>query len=235
MANPEFFRPGIETTSTMEGSFTQVTKLKGLPPEILERLPKGYVLKQYINNPELDKDLFGPDYAKLSIVDKARILKERQTAVRAIFADDLPELVVPSDFLVGQGVDDEQPHLFEVQPNVPKGVDVLREWYHVENILEKSPQTRQAILGQLKLFVENGRKLQHQQDQPALKGKVLDLEGANNLIVTPDGDLRLIDTNYLFSPDNVSPKGKKLYDSYFEYLNLIAAHVREIEEVINSA
>lgn len=225
--NPEFLRPGIETTSKIQGSFTEVTRLDGLPPEILEKLPAGYVLKEYRTDaPDQDlrdKTLFGPAAPKLSLLEKARILKERQAAVADFFKEDLPDLVVRSDFFVGRGADN-QPHMYELQPNIAKTIDVLGSSKIVQQFLDQArPEVRQHFLDQLERFVARGRVLLSQHDNPTLKNRTIDLHGENNLVGTPTGDVRLVDTNYLFELDS------ELYQTYGEQLDKLQGHVSQAD------
>lgn len=225
--NPEFLSSDIHETSSTRGTFTRVTRLEGLPESVRQQYKKGMVLKEYnaggVVNDEKETRLFGPEASSMTLLEKATILRDRQRAIHEFFATELPDLVVKSDFLIGQGPDG-RPHMYELQENIPKGFDVLR---HEEQIAEwlnsSAPEIRQQAIEQLQRFIDRGDGLPDQQENEVLRDKVIDLIGTNNLLLTQKGELRLVDTNYLFAKSD-----PRMYDSYAEKIEKLREFVQSI-------
>lgn len=225
--NPEFLSPEIHETSSTFGTFTRVTRLEGLPESVRRQYKEGMVLKEYSAggkvNEEKETRLFGPEAKSLTLLEKATILRDRQRAVHEYFVAELPDLVVKSDFLIGQG-SDGQPHMYELQENIPKGFDVLRDQDHIEEWFNSCPPAlRLQAINQLQHFIDRGAELPDQQENDVLRDKVIDLIGTNNVLLTQKGEVRLVDTNYLFAKTD-----PRMYDSYAEKIQLLREFVQSI-------
>lgn len=198
-----------------EGEFTVVADLQNLPAGVREKVPEGYVIKQYKDRKFVLKDAhifeFDPDFNEGSEITQdvqkarspmgiAKKLQERQRLVRNYFDRDLPDLVVPSQFIVGSW------HVYEIQRKMPANSLLIEEslltpWKsttfaqrakEVEQLTVNIRLLCQEKVPQVKQEIETFVRLIEQMFEQA--NWFLDLE-SGNLLFTKDG-LRIIDTNY---------------------------------------
>lgn len=198
MRKPEFLREDISLSGDMHGHFTEVRNLEGLPESVKEQVPDGFVIKKYkLDKERTNQQLFGINYEE-SLIERARILKRRQEFVRDFFKEDLPNLVLQSQFIVGSG--DYSEFIYEIQSKLEDAIAINIETIR-EHFLGK-PEIIQKIKEQLRKFHKRGRLLKIQQEFSEFKGLGVDLgPKGENVVLTKDGDLRIIDTNFLEPAD----------------------------------
>ena len=139
----------------------------------------------------------------------ARYLKKRQGFVKDCFKDSLPDIVAESQFIVGRKDADSPVAVYEIQPKFSDYVDLGaffhgfmgrisidgHEWdfVHIADIIkwrfekEKIPSIKQ----QLEAFGREMRRISEEH------GKVIDIWGSGNVIITAEGQLKIIDTDNL--------------------------------------
>lgn len=110
---PDFIDTKIKPTPLKNGEYgegfaVRVAKLEGFPNEI-ESVPHGYVIKKYKfgESDERWREMFPHDEQlkktarNLTLLDVARKLKHNEDTLRQYFSDSLPDLIVPSQYIVG--------------------------------------------------------------------------------------------------------------------------------------
>lgn len=138
---PSFLHPEVAPTQFpekeyREGSYTRVAKLKEMPGSVRELARGDFVVKEYRfheGDPgwrklfQGDKPLMGAAEWRLTAI--ARRLKERHDRVAHFFEGMLPDLVVPTQFIVGarEGGGPESKRLYEIQSEVEPAVVISDE------------------------------------------------------------------------------------------------------------
>lgn len=163
-SNPLFLKEGVrpgylEGKEYGEGAFTVVANLENLPKILSDQVPEGYVLKQY-KDWRLDTKgrLFGfePDASseienileKRSLPGMANRLQARQRKFINYFGKELPNFIIPSQFIVGTG-EDGVGHVYEVQKKIEPGAVELPECLHLPVDKFENPMARTEAIGQL--------------------------------------------------------------------------------------
>ena len=248
---PDFARRyDIETPFIAEGTFVDVFGME-VPEKVRketgERIPpKDLVVKRYAGADEYF--LFGID--EIDLEQKRAILCNRYKAVRDIFANDLPDLVLKTSVTVANDVGGED-QLYEIQQKVldykdpfdiprqagmfwdrVKFINSIRdedqracEW--VEDITKEMECTgadMKQLGNELKKFVDLSKNFGRSKNKEA-EGKFLDIKGKNNLVVAKEG-LRLIDTNYLLDIEG----DHEVYQVYLAQLSLLEKVAKKILE-----
>ena len=238
---PDFLNPEINVSPLVDGRyvrgfFTEVGNLDSLPEEVQKNTPEGYVIKQYlgIGNPEeVAKELLlkeGSKGEKVSIVGIAKELQQRHEMIKKYFDQSLPDLVLPTQLIVGKNEMTKKNSLYEIQSRLDPSstTNIVNEstfWPVFECFVhgeEKSrveaekelaafidylhntfPQQIGQFKNQLKIFIEQIKNFQTQTNHLPFDCAML-----TNLIFTKDG-LRLIDTNAIV-PTPLPLRGKEI-------------------------
>lgn len=244
----EFLKPEIKPGATQRGSFAVVEKLN-LPREILDKVPDGFVIKEYIGGDYSDSRMFYPrDPNLLSPTDKAKILKDRENFVREFFDRYLKGFVVPSDFFVGAGTRFEnKPAIYQLQRYVDYYSDiVLRRWCdlnlrwqvnleHAKVAMRDLPaEHKRRLLLELKVFVGAMGDMPKQKDWPEFTGYTLDIIG-NNILFDRSGHLRCFDTNMLLKEmerpvGDLDSLDSFMWNIYHQNMVVLERLVKVIEE-----
>ena len=212
-----------------EGAFTVVANLENLPEDVCAKVPKGYVVKEYKNerlNPSdvlfrLDPDSNAVEDHALkawSLPGMAKKLQARQRKVQEYFGKELPNFVVPSQFIVGT---DERGtgHIYEIQEKMEaKRLEIGKSFFtRVEN--DEAEAARICDIDELaeQMQIKYGEQINQVKRELdifiRLAEPLLDSQGwftdlsPGNLVFTKDG-LRFIDTNYLAPLRELEQRGK---------------------------
>ncbi len=186
------------------GSFVDVRQISQLPPGLAPDLQKKYpnrpfVIKEYREDSiegENASYLFGSLEQDLTVRNKLVLLSERQKLIATHFID-IDGLVPDSQFYYHQ-----ESTIFEIQPKID-GVafmDFIKSTDMQDQLALPEPQFIK-LLERLDQFVQRAEQPLSQAYIPELFQAWIDLSGRDNLIITPQGDIRLVDTNTLCSPD----------------------------------
>lgn len=224
---PSFLHPEVEPSLDFKyGSFTTVNELKDLPEAIRSRVGKGWVLKKYKSN-EGSSDwnqFFGGDDDNLTLPVIAQSLKRRHEVVSDFFGKEFPDLVVPTQFIIGEGeVDDHREKtLYEIQKKVDclvsSSLDASNYFGSLFAETEPTPNLIQMWLDHAsdlfsqdiaKVITEKKKLFELARDIGALMARAqafvkatgyipFDIFMPSNLFITADG-LRIVDTNGLVS------------------------------------
>ena len=196
----EGFQPKHEEMF-FEGSVTSVRDLPELPPNILEKIPQleksatGYVVKQYnkadANFSKQDSVLVGSVDTK-SLVGQQLVLKARQAALSHYLGEELPDIIVPSEFFVARN-DSDDFAVYEIQPRLPEyqTLDTIQAAF----IKKLNPRQREKLIATGRILLSNLRKLLTEENDPVFKVFVPDLN-STNIAITNTGDIKIFDTNY---------------------------------------
>jgi|GEM_PF-6319437 len=140
----------------------------------------------------------------------AKRLKERQEFHVNHFKDKLPDFILESQFMVGSKSRNSTPHLYEIQKKTESAVDLglifvqMHSSYFPDHYVKIFGE--QVIKSLRKKFKEDEiESLRDQLIEFRLKAAellekyryVVDIWGPFNLIITPEGKLKLVDTNNL--------------------------------------
>lgn len=195
---PDFLGNELKTRWVGGGTFTEVASIDNLPTELLSKIPDGYVIKKYKKDSykRLFKDptkvfASGDEYLGLSAEDKVQVLQKRQKFVKDFFKDVLPDIVVGSNYVLG-GKSSDDAEIYEIQPKLEKNISLKSLDYDEKALEFLSTSARCNLLEQLKLFLARAQEMPSKSD-----GFMVDIFG-ENLIVLPDGNLKMFDTNLLF-------------------------------------
>lgn len=211
------------------GQFVDVASVDNLPPELQAKVSEGstgYVIKKYkkdkyarlFKNP---KDIYGSgdEYLRLGAEDKVKILEKRQEFVRAFFKDVLPDLVVRSSYVLGEKSKDAS-EIYELQPKIETAISVQSLDYDKKAFEALSISARHNLLNQLKLFIEKAREMPGKSE-----GFMIDIFGGN-IVVLPDGNLKMLDTNLFFYVYDDGYMGETMEETY-------NVSLRTIERIID--
>lgn len=243
---PDFLKPEINvgplnSERYASGTFTEVGNLENLPKSIEAQIPNGYVIKKYnrSDSPEalaisliLKEAISGK---AVSLVEIAKELAQRHAMVKNYFEQTLPELVIPTQMVVGKDEITDTKTLYEIQPRLGEpnttNIQVDRSlWpvykYYIQQ-LPKEKQRAEAALenfitylhttfpqqidlfkNQINTFVEQIVDFQSKENHFPFDCAML-----TNLIFTEHG-LKLIDTNAIMPMplpriDGVDPKDEE--------------------------
>lgn len=211
-----FLKPEVKSKPLSAGRFTVVETIENLPESVREKVPNGYVVKGY--KPDELRGLFSDIYiSDLDIC--AKRLKEREQFVRDYFAGTgplqswnawelknvprLPKLVVPSNFLVAKNNETGEKQIFQIQEKIihllrPLGFVATPEREKELDALDFKAKVR--AIGETLAFIGRAKKFPLQNVD--YHNRILDLN-PDNLLLTEEGRLRLIDTNRLRLRDSV--------------------------------
>ena len=128
---PNFLNPDIKVGPLAgdkygHGRFVDVGNLENLSKDIKEKAPSGYVVKQYKSSDDstsMAETLFlegSKELKGISVAGMARELKRRNSLMRKYFADFLPELVVPTQVIIGRDERTNKKNIYEIQPRLDK-------------------------------------------------------------------------------------------------------------------
>ncbi len=196
---PEFINRDVQTRYLGSGNFCSAIESTHMPEELRERVPHDYALKVYNFPNTIDAQgrkiyeqvLYNlaedenPD--QMTMMDKARLLKQRNERMSDYFKDELPEFIVPSTYIVSRDSAHKE-RVYEIQKKVS---GKLYESYTVEDFLELSGDQRRGLIAELKKFLQLFRAME---DDGYYKEHIPDLHTLN-IIITDDGKLRCIDTD----------------------------------------
>lgn len=232
---PEFLHKEVEVRpfaggEFLQGTLTRVARLEDLPASVRERAKDGLVVKEYRYSEgdpywdqllEGDKSFEHPSEKKLTEI--GRRMTERQAIVKNYFQNVLPDLVVPTQFIVGAraGGGKDAKRLYEIQQMITPAVafddkDVRYAWMYMQND-PHDPFSESGLENLLEgLSYEMAEKIYRElPDANRRKGLIAQIEilvargrefvaetgwipydlfKTDNLLITKDG-LRLIDTN----------------------------------------
>lgn len=204
-------RPGtihdrdLNTSDFNDGSFVVVREIHKLPKHIAPKLQAKYpghtfLLKEYKEdslNGENASYLFGSEEPYLTLQQKASLLIERQELLHQHFQIVLPDLVVRSEI----GISNLGDTILEIQPKI-EGVgyvDFIKRMDLQEAYCPTSADLK-YVLEQLDLVHKQAsQSLVQFQLQELASNAYADLSGRDNLMITPDLKVKLIDTNVLCS------------------------------------
>lgn len=222
--NIPFIKSEVDVAPLFEGSFVDVSRLD-IPQEVKEKIANKYgVVKEY-KTPYHDFLTDGLDKNKCNTLEVAKLLQRRQRFLKYYFRD-LPSFVVESDYVIGGTK--ESPKIYEFQQFIDNSLSLdslyrnldLNEfkWKSKGYLKLEIPQRMQWLLSKLNLEafknMENELALlfdlykkmsiwepsnSDDQEFKEFSHKILDLEGEDNVYITSNGSLRLIDTNILFN------------------------------------
>ena len=184
---PEFLSSSIEAENFDEGTAVKVLALEHLPADIAERVPQGMLVKEYLTRTKDGQ----PRYDE-PMLDLAQQLQNRQQRADEMFHAALPDLVVKSQFIVGQNQTGETT-VFELQPKVDVFADATAFQTLKKRWAELTPAAQDRARQQLRTFVERAKVTREDEDE------MLDLFGSENLVLNTVGELRFLDTNKDFS------------------------------------
>lgn len=253
-----------------EGSLTTVAQLEDLPSAIKERAKGGLVVKEYRyseGDPAWDALLEGdasfdnPSQRKLTEI--GRRLAERHAIVKDFFKNTLPDLVVPTQFVVGAraGLGKDAKRLYEIQNLVKSAVsiddDSAYAWEYMEND-PKHPYSEAGLRNLLKrISREAAEKIYNEMPDANRRNGLIaqievltararefaketgwipyDLFKPDNLLMTKDG-LRFIDTN-MGSSHSKFPKNEEVFNRGIKFWEAVAEELKamEAEEVRKAA
>ncbi len=174
-----------------KGDFVTVKELKNKIADPSLGGEGKFVLKEYNKDPV--SDLFAQK--NLTLEKMASLLKRRQEFTRAYYKE-LPELVVESQFLIAEG-ENGQPTIYEFQEKLNNFHETSSEG--IDNIVKSlDHEQKEVLIKELRYFVERTNDFIEQKNLPEgfeeYESFFPDL-GEQNLVVTADGHLRVIDTN----------------------------------------
>lgn len=222
----EQIKPGpLKGEEYGEGAFTLVANLENLPEKVRRQVPGGYVVKQYKGSRLNARDLlfrFEPDLndgfrESWSLMGMTKKLQARQRAAQAYFGRELPNFVVPSQFIVGTG-EDRVGHIYEVQKKIEPEVVELPEYLRLPVDKFASKGAREEAIAQLAEEVKLlcGEKLSDAKKDLGtfirIAEPLSDREGwfpdlaPGNLLFTKEG-FRYADTNYVVSLTGLESRG----------------------------
>ena len=214
---PEFLDPEIKAQYLDKGSTVEVQELENLPAEVRDRIPEGYVIKEYFTK---------HDNGESKLLDSplaiAKTLRQRQDGFQEYYGQELPDLVVKSNFVIGRNRDGEET-IFEIQPKVNMWRDAVYAFGVRAGWEELKPEAQARAIQELEAFTRRTRALV---DDPA-KPELPDIFGAYNLLLTAEGKLRMIDTNISFAQD----KDPNLYQECVSRLTQMEELVKELKSL----
>ncbi len=213
----EFLDPEIETEYLAKGTTAEVSELINLPAEVRDRVPDGYVLKEYFTkHPNGESRFLQPP------LEIAKSLRNRQETFHDLYRQDLPDLIVKSNFIIGRNANGEET-IFELQPKVEAWKDAVYAFGVRANWEELKPEAQARALQELVNFTRRTRALIEDPDKP----EIPDLFGSDNLVLTPEGNLRMVDTNISFSQDD----DPNLYHECLSRLAQMEELVQELQSI----
>ncbi|MBP6060500.1 MAG: hypothetical protein KA515_00635 [Candidatus Pacebacteria bacterium] len=185
----------------------------------------------------------------------AKRLKKRQEFQRDFFKDTLPNFVLESQFIIGSKDEKSPEHIYEIQPKIYASIDlgnIMKVFLH--SIYSEEEEVRIIMAGDFlmdslkKEFGKDNDKMKSLIDQLkafALKleqllegpGYTLDYSGNFNLIVTPEGILKLTDTNYLQTSkhgDSATPTYDTAGETTKRMVLVLNYVVKKLEEEIKN-
>lgn len=220
--NPEVNVGPLDDGKYGGGTFTQVGNLENLPENIRGNVPQGYVIKEYTRGEDPKKLAVrlilseNSQRKDVSHLDIAKELNQRHLMVEGYFKQSLPELVVPTQIIVGRDEVTGKKTLYEIQSRLDESSTVNTKidkslwpvyWYYMQEDVKHEvkagealenfitylhntfPQQIDLFKNQLNIFIEQVTNFQSKENHFPF-----DLAMLTNLIFTEDG-LRLIDTN----------------------------------------
>lgn len=215
---PHFLDPSLKKKSFFDGekekggSLTRVSTFD-VEKDIGSDIPNGYVLKEYkfpifeksdINKSHTLKLWFGVE--NVDSVDNlqtvAKILKERQKQAKKYFSDVLPQFVEVSHFVIGED-ENSRPKIYEIQKRVEG--KLLGEFWS-EIIYELSYSQLDNLEKEVISLLD---KIAVMDEDPHYSSSLLDLS-SDNIMVSKDGHLILLDTNVEVGLGDDSPYVKKI-------------------------
>ncbi len=254
--NPEIKVGPLESDKYGGGSFVEVGNLENLPESIREKVPQGYVIKQYRSSDQpmnLARELFleGSKELKkeISVGGIAKELKHRNLIMKNYFADSLPELIVPTQFVIGRDEKTNKKIIYEIQPRLSEAstasmardsafMEPIYRYYHwgvkedklvAIECLNKfivyiksafSPEVIDRLKRELPIFIKKITDIRAEN-----KYFPYDCAKLNNLLFTEHG-LRLIDTNAVMPiPEGGRQWKSKLYEGSLKILELLKSKV----------
>lgn len=159
----------------------------------------------------LTEEDFDAKLIGFSLSEIVATLRHREQFVDQIFKNHLPDLVVPTHFVLGNN-EHGDPRVYSFQKKQKASVinfrdifgffdgNVVKTNQALEQIAKQlkvhfEPTQLEAVKNQLLLFIEGVQEMCCQDQDPQIQRSCVDFFGENNLILTEAGDLRLIDTN----------------------------------------
>ena len=221
--NPEMKVGPLRNDEYGYGSFVDVGNIENLPENVKEKAIHGYVIKKYrlSNNPITMASMLFVDGSEerkngLSIEGIAKELKHRNSIMKNYFAESMPELVVPTQVIIGKDEKTNKKTIYEIQsrldePNTASkagdpSLEPLYKFYLQGDESEKSkaeevldnfiayikvafPEKIDLLKHEISIFRREIRKMYATGDYLPY-----DCAKLNNLIFTRNG-LRLVDSN----------------------------------------
>ena len=161
--------------------------------------------EQLASQTETPFPLSAHNWEELSLVDCSYILKNRQDQLKRYYDDVLPDLIVDSEFFIagksaGSGdKKDSSFYLYEIQDRL-KGFITFN---HIEDELHgnwknKDQEVLKNLLSQLTAFYDVSKKMLSDLKDEYFKDYIPDFH-FGNIVVMPNGDLKIFDTNIMYS------------------------------------
>jgi len=193
----QFIRPDIfNRTFVGRGEFAVVHTLNGLPPSVREKYGAGVVIKKYNYSNRTGENLnrskqvlFNhPEGQNLGPLEQAKILQNRQRKMQEAFRKHLPQLIVPSQFIVAN--DGDVAGIYELQEYV-KGQKISDfvngEFFHFEK------EKQLVFINQLEAYRDGILEIFQSFE---CGDQYLPDIASSNVFVTKEGELRIVDTNF---------------------------------------
>lgn len=213
-----------------EGTYTRVYEVQGGPTG-------DSVLKEY--KPDEFDSLF--DEGPVSIHEQARELQKREQTVSELYSQ-LPQLVVPTDFFIAKNAEQVET-IYAFQTRLRDFIPLFDETYadswedgsyamgKVFGEIRKLPIPEQRrLLDELRYFLERTIEIRSGINLPpdyleyAWQVRVPDFTHGN-LVITREGDLRMIDTNY-FNDLNASDEA---VEEFWDVIPVFEKLIHELE------
>ena len=221
-------------TPVTPGYFTAVKGLDVLPPSFVEHLPdldnkkSGFVIKRYrderikylFNDDDCPLFLNKEDSGNYSLVDTSRLLEERQKMLLDYLGDD-KDLILTSYFLVD--VDEKKnPSLYEIQERVPDQFGLDNIHYSADSF---DREKLQRLVDNLEKLVRVIERMIEDNEHPYFSKYIPDWND-KNLFITPDGEIRIFDSNSFDKKDSVGSSKK---------IMMLRRQVRDLVKSIKSS
>lgn len=242
-----FISPELIQEPVVEGGMTEVVGVNHVPRE-LRKEGEGCMIKVYtyplaqrlaengsFGSAEdareyLERLMFDiPDDRKpedISLMDRAKMLKDRQDALVDFFKPELPSVIQQSLFLVAADEGDQQ-RIFELQREVDGYY--LPAFKAIKNIVHLPEEARLVLKQELELFAEKVQRLIEGVDDPSVP--LVDLK-LGNVGVDREGHIRVVDTNIALPVKNQRLR-EKMLPSIAGALQTLRSDIREILELLS--
>ncbi len=260
----EKFRPGFLHSDVnvgplfkgdyAKGYFTIVGNLENLPGSVKEKVPNGYVIKEY----QYTVDVGDASKESARYIEVAKEFQHKYVLMKNYFAKSLPELVVPTQIIVGEDEKTKKKHLYEIQPRLDEsstahlakpnnrsmenfyGHYIRGIWRYDQSKAEKDLENFVAYIknqfpDKIDLFKhEISVFIKEISDFPSKEKHIpFDCAWPTNLIFTEQG-LRLIDTNAVLSISNLKAEDNVFGENRMKEFEFLFNNSLKLLELIES-